>query len=81
MKALLLLVPLTLLACQRAEPSAEPAPSSANAAVKVRTAKVQVRALPKMLEVSGTLEARERSEVAAQLPAVVKSVRDRKSVV
>ena len=75
MKALLLLVPLTLLACQRAEPSAEPAPSSANAAVKVRTAKVQVRALPKMLEVSGTLEARERSEVAAQLPAVVKSVR------
>jgi RND family efflux transporter MFP subunit len=48
--------------------------SSASASVPVRFAKVESRMLPRTLEVSGTLDADERSEVAAQTGGAVVKV-------
>jgi len=71
----LLLGGLTLAGCARSEspspePGARPA-ASVEAPIAVRFARVEVRKLPRVLELTGTLDPDERSEVAAQTSGLV----------
>lgn len=69
---------LGLAACKSATPTPAGQTPAARAGmpapVSVQTAAVQVQPLPPVLELSGTLEADERSEVAAATPGVVTQV-------
>ncbi|MCC6217221.1 MAG: efflux RND transporter periplasmic adaptor subunit [Polyangiaceae bacterium] len=63
-------------ACRRATPTSEPPiAASAEAPRPVRFVKVTAAALPRALEVDGTLEARERSLVAAQAGGAVRETK------
>lgn len=68
---------LGAVACKKTPtpPGPEPAASAATAqALAVRFAKVESKKLPPVLEISGTLDPDEKSEVAAQFAGAVKSV-------
>jgi len=69
---------LGAVACKKTTPTPtgpEPAATGGSAQpVSVRFAKVESRKLPPALEISGTLEPDEKSEVAAQFAGAVKSV-------
>lgn len=65
-------------ACKKPEPTPTPertqSAASSRAPVAVRFSKIETRRLPGTLELSGTLDADERSEVAAQAPGAVLKV-------
>jgi RND family efflux transporter MFP subunit len=67
---------LSVAACKKSPPPGpEPLAAAAAApAVSVRFVKVESRRLPPVLEISGTLDPDERSEVAAQFGGAVKAV-------
>ena len=69
---------LALPACKREEaPASRPENAVERApvsAVQVRFAKVETRRVAPVLELTGTLDAEERSEVAAQTPGVVAKI-------
>ena len=67
---------LSVAACKKSPPPGpEPLATAAAApAVSVRFVKVESRRLPPVLEISGTLDPDERSEVAAQFGGAVKAV-------
>jgi RND family efflux transporter MFP subunit len=69
---------LAVAACKKTPPTPtgpEPAASGPSGApASVRFAKAEVKQLPPVLEISGTLDPDERSEVAAQVGGAVKSV-------
>ena len=82
--AALVLAGLTALAaagCKKPEQAPKPDPSrqasaagTAQAPIATRFAKVETRRLPRALDISGTLDADERSEVAAQAAGVALNV-------
>jgi len=76
---LVALVPAVLsVGCKRGAPPSPTPDSSATSTEKpidVRFGKVEMRKLPRTLEVSGTLDADERSEVASQAAAVVTEIK------
>ena len=73
MRLLYLLPVATLVACKGPAPTAAAAVPAhkAAAAVAVQTATVKTEKLPAIIELSGTLEADERSEVAAAIGGLV----------
>lgn len=70
-------VAVALTACKKSEPTPtgpEPAASAKAPPVAVAFAKVERRSLPPVLEITGTLDPDEKSDVAAQAPGAVKAV-------
>jgi RND family efflux transporter MFP subunit len=74
-----LLLALAAVGCKRQDAPTRPEKASDHAAaessLKVRFAKVEVRRVPPVLELTGALEPEQRSEVAAQTSGVVSSIR------
>ncbi|HEY6562060.1 MAG TPA: efflux RND transporter periplasmic adaptor subunit [Polyangiaceae bacterium] len=74
-----LLLALAAVACKRQDAPTRPEKASDHAAaessLKVRFAKVEVRRVPPVLELTGALEPEQRSEVAAQTSGVVSNIR------
>jgi RND family efflux transporter MFP subunit len=74
-----LFLALAVVACKRQDAPTRPEKASDHAAaersLQVRFAKVEVRRVPAVLELTGTLEPEQRSEVAAQTSGVVSAIR------
>ncbi len=76
MRLLYLLPLISLVACKGAPPAAQPvaAPQKAVVTQSVHVAAVKEEKLPAVIELSGTLEADERSEVASSIAGLVTEV-------
>ncbi|HMJ12774.1 MAG TPA: efflux RND transporter periplasmic adaptor subunit [Polyangiaceae bacterium] len=76
--SVILLVGLSVSGCKREDAATrpeKPAGPAAESGVRVRFVKVQARRVPPVLELTGALEAEQRSEVAAQTSGVVSAMR------
>ncbi|GMV12327.1 MAG: RND transporter [Polyangiaceae bacterium] len=78
LSSLLVATALGAVACKKSPPPPGPEPTAGAAStppLAVRFAKVESRKLPPVLEISGTLDPDEKSEVAAQFAGAVKLVK------